>query len=213
MNEEIFQKLSEVSKGLLPILAIFFTAINSWHCSIMCGPILSVNQTGRYFYFNRIISYAVLGFLAGLFGKILIASLEFKLISFLSLGIFFLISMYVVFPTFFRIKKKKLTLNLSGLLMGFVPCHLLGFYYSIAILSGSPLVGSVLLFNHGLMSIPALAFFKKYNSYLVRRSSYKINLLIKTLIIVLVLFNFYTLASVFWGRHNSTSVLNIICNN
>lgn len=191
------------NNSLLPILAMLFSFTNSWHCSLMCGPMISVTQEkNKNYLFFRLVSYTLMGIITGFLGNILIYSLEFKLLNLISLGVLFTIAVISFFPKVFHIFKKnrwipsahinkKYSAALTGSLMALIPCHLLFFYYGLSILIGSPWKGGVLLFIHALMTTPALAFTTKIEKLLLIDKKNRIGFSVRILLYFLVVFNFY----------------------
>ncbi|MGH1469262.1 MAG: sulfite exporter TauE/SafE family protein [Bdellovibrionales bacterium] len=162
--------LLNISPSLLPALSITYSFLTSIHCSVMCSPLLPDQSVEKY-YSGRLVSYTVMGFLLGGLGQALLNSMEFKLISVLVFIVFAALTLIVLgynqlgkilFPKIeFKGKSSKSSLY-RGFFSAFIPCHLLYFFYSLAILSGTYLGGAIILFSHAIISMPALAYGKKF---------------------------------------------------
>jgi sulfite exporter TauE/SafE len=194
--------------ALLPLLALGFSFLNSWHCSLMCGPLAYIeNPRQRHLLlFLRIFSYTLMGFLMGWFGSFLRNSLELQIINALSFLIFFALTCLFILPElvpalpkwslrhFFNpLLSSKINPTSRGFLMAFIPCHLLSFYYAVAALNGSALLGAGLLFGHAVMTTPALAYYWKLNERFSKAPKI-FGKLIKVSLIFVVLFNLFYFA-------------------
>lgn len=169
----------ELSPALLPALSIIYSFLSSFHCSVMCSPLIPRQNPDKY-YLGRLISYSFIGGLLGAFGSLLLKSLEFKLFSILAFFIFAITTLitfgYISLNTFFSKKtfavQKQSKSNLyRGLLSALIPCHLLYFFYSLAVLSGTSIGGSIILFSHAVISMPALVYGNKAINYTSQKLS------------------------------------------
>lgn len=160
--------LSFQNPALLPLLAIPYSFLTSPHCFLMCSAqIPSCKQ--EPFYIGRLISYTLAGALLGFFGQGLLKSLEIKALSALAFFVYALVTLIILGfpilrkwkPSFFPQLSPKSSF-LRGLLMLFMPCHLLYFFYSLAILSANSWAGALILLGHGICSMPALAYGRSY---------------------------------------------------
>lgn len=169
----------KISPGLLPLFAIFYSFVNSWHCMAMCGPLLaghSKNSLDRFF-LVRVMSYTFCGALFGFAGNLLRKSLELTLVNAIGFFLLALISIYLILTYLLPQWRSRTNSRLrtvpaliQGILFPLMPCHLLGFYYGISALSGSAATGAILLFAHSISTIPALAYSQKAKRWLSNRS-------------------------------------------
>jgi sulfite exporter TauE/SafE len=129
----------------------------------MCSPFLPKQKSESYF-IGRIISYSLMGGALGGVGGLFIERLEYKAVAFFAFILFaaltaVLIGYTQIIESFFpRVKIKGGGAFLRGLLSAWIPCHLLYFFYALAVLSGTALGGGVILFAHAVVSMPALAY-------------------------------------------------------
>lgn len=190
-----------VNSGLLPLAGLLYSAMNSWHCVVMCGPFVSAGEPRviNALLIFRLISYTCLGGAFGFLGRQIRDSLAFDAIGIVSFSLFSVFSILCIFPFLFPRFKKFAPLALfskfRGLMWGFMPCHLLLFYYGIALLTGSTFVGAALLFSHAVMTTPALA----YTNYFMKKFSPKSQLVKNTLRFVLAALVIASLV-IFWQR-------------
>lgn len=204
----------KLSPGLLPLFAIFYSFVNSWHCMAMCGPLLAGHNKKSLdrFFLSRILSYTLFGALAGFAGKLLRDSLEMTFIN--ALGFFLLatISLYLVLTYLLpqwrsrtNSRLRSVPAVIQGILFPMIPCHLLGFYYGISALSGSAFIGALLLFVHSVSTMPALAYTQKAKRWLSNRSKI-LELSLRVILIALVILNL----AYFTGRvlHSGEDVSN-----
>lgn len=192
--------LLHVYPGLLPLAGLVFSLLSSWHCILMCGPIIgrTSNRSASRLLAFRLFSYTFAGGVFGFFGEQLRSSLEMKAVGAISFFVFSAVTLFCVLPLVFPRLKKISAVHLlnqfRGLGWSFVPCHLLMFFYGIAILSSSALTGALILFGHAVMTTPALSF---ANSYLrnLSRMPRNYGLLAKGALLFLIVFNL----CYFWG--------------
>lgn len=160
-----------MSPALLPIMGFFYSFLNSWHCSLMCGPSLLTmkkSDAHRLLIFRQI-SYAIMGGIFGGIGSSLKKSLEFEVVQIFGFVIYIFIILAFILPTLLPdwVWLKKLSPQkwlgkviyfprARGLLMGLIPCHILGFFYGLSALVGNIWIGMFLLFGHGIVSMPGL---------------------------------------------------------
>ncbi|NJL24550.1 MAG: sulfite exporter TauE/SafE family protein [Calothrix sp. SM1_5_4] len=159
--------------AFLPLAALIYSFLNSWHCSVMCGPLTvsSARKDQHTLLLFRLISYTCMGGVAGYAGRLLHSSLEYEVLRVIAFGAFAAITVFLVLPQLIP-SLPKFPLNrflkplrrttappiVRGLLIAAVPCHLLGFYYGVAALTASPWLGAGLLFGHAVMTTPGLAY-------------------------------------------------------
>ena len=156
----------DVNRGLLPFAALAYSFIQSWHCAAMCGGVIQSesNRSHSQLLFARLVSYTSVGALMGFFGQALIDSLETELIKFLSIAALFGLTFIFVIPQLLKpfhfFKNNKLfqfqSSTLRGIFIAATPCHSLTFYYGLAALNGSALLGGLMLLSHGVATTPAL---------------------------------------------------------
>lgn len=150
---------------------ITYSFLNSWHCSVMCGGLIfdgtraAVHRTLLW----RLISYSAMGALMGYFGQALIGSAEYKLLAAVGFVAMVAVSLTFLFPWLYgklfapirRMGERQLLRShprVRGLLIAAMPCHLLATCYGIAVLSGSAVLGALILFSHAVMTTPSLAY-------------------------------------------------------
>lgn len=171
---------------LLSILLMSFWG--SWHCAAMCGPISCRFHTKTQqmpYQLGRLISYMMVGALAGFAGNQLIpfnktawmiaVSLCFLVLAVNSILLF---RPHLQLPTdhpFVRnlstlpfLMMKRLGLNHAfgvGILTGLLPCSWLFMFYMAAAVAASPMAGALVMSMLWLGSVPALysasLFFRK----------------------------------------------------
>lgn len=159
------------------ILASSF--FGSWHCAGMCGPVASLmGQRGKlpYYHLGRLISYVLLGALAGGLGKFFLSSefVELRWLSSSLLAIILVVSgSSLIWPKFFaenRISHQILSSFKSirnfhlghssfvvGLLTALLPCGWLYTYVTAAVAAKSAWGGALILFLFWLGGLPALS--------------------------------------------------------
>jgi sulfite exporter TauE/SafE len=175
---------------------MIFSFLNSWHCAAMCGAMISQQPAKQIkkTLILRLASYTFFGGLLGAFGELLKNSLEYEILGAISFMVFTLISLVLILPYMFpRLKSLspvKYLANTRSLLWGAIPCHFLGFYYGIAIVSSSIFLGSLILFIHGLMTTPSLLYSLKISQKL-NHSPSLLKHLVKLIIILLTFANLY----------------------
>lgn len=169
--------------------ALVIGFIGSLHCVGMCGPIALMLPLNRdnpaiaffqimQYHFGRILSYASLGLLFGLFGRgLFVAGMQQKLSlwigAFLIAGFltnyFFSLKM-PVFKPYMRLlmrlqasmgkqlkKRSPYTTFLMGLLNGFLPCGMVYMALFGAVAMGSPAEGAVYMLAFGLGTVPLMS--------------------------------------------------------
>ncbi|NJN97864.1 MAG: sulfite exporter TauE/SafE family protein, partial [Anaerolineales bacterium] len=84
------QLLLGVSAALLPLGGLLYSFLNSWHCSIMCGPFAMVEEVRKFnlVLISRIVAYTSIGALMGALGQLLKDSLEVQLFGFVAFGLY-----------------------------------------------------------------------------------------------------------------------------
>lgn len=147
--------------------------LGSWHCAGMCGPIAALANRPRQFFFyqvGRLASYALLGTLAGAFGKGVLGWIpdDRKWIVSLVLGLFSLWILFAVWNLELPRQVQRflwqhrprhheiLNFFSLGALNGLLPCHWLYGFLVVAAGSGSPVKGAALTFSLWVGSLPWL---------------------------------------------------------
>ncbi|MEY2792218.1 MAG: hypothetical protein RJA76_210 [Bacteroidota bacterium] len=163
----------------------------SWHCVVMCGPILSFffNEGNKnywalvLYHLGRISIYALLGYLVALLGTIglftrywyIYLVLVALFIALLLIGIIkdqnfsFLHQVIGQRIYFFGKKTGKFKFLFFGMGNGFLPCGLVMAGLSTSLIQSSSLNGAINMIYFGLGTIPALLFtilgFNKVNHH------------------------------------------------
>ncbi len=170
----------------LSAIAIGF--MGSFHCVAMCGPIVlafsgSSSSTTSYLFsrgiynLGRIVTYAILGLIAGFLGHMFLIAGFQKSVS-IGVGIFILLSVLVVnylpgvkatskytlrLNTFLRRlfsdvlkKRSKASLFVGGLANGILPCGFVYFAMAGAAITQMPLHGALYMIMFGLGTVPAM---------------------------------------------------------
>lgn len=195
---------------LLPALAIALFFIQSWHCAMMCGPIVTSkkSRTEQNLYLQaRILSYSLAGAVAGGLGHSLIENSDLETLKILSFVVFFAITVTLVLLWFFKVSPYKFLplpkgflgrsrrrLNASaftqGLLSVSIPCPLIFQMLTLALASQSWLGGLMVGLGHSVATTPALwksaYWLKKLNL-----KSKRLSLLIQTVILVFIAFQLF----------------------
>jgi sulfite exporter TauE/SafE len=198
--------LLEISPGLIPLLVFPISFFQSWHCVFMCGSLqANKSKVGQNnFLQGRIIGYSISGATYGYFGKKLTSFLEYQALGALAYFLFVILTLTLIaqWMGWFNISSKKhkscmqidsnkSTSSLAsfgqGLLMTFIPCHLLFQIFGLAILTGSVAGGFLVGLVHGLSSTPALWWGQRFviNNFKTK----KLVIFLKLLLAILLIFN------------------------
>jgi sulfite exporter TauE/SafE len=166
---------------MIPAFLIGLTG--SLHCVGMCGPIAMAAPVGKnnkwlglsIYHISRIFSYAALGFLFGGLGYSFSAAGLQKWVAIL--GGTLLLSMVwlpglaskinsgLSFPTLKiamakQLKKNRLSaLSVLGMLNGLLPCSMVYFALTGAIITGEPILGALFMVAFGLGTYPTMVIF------------------------------------------------------
>ncbi|MCP5500027.1 MAG: sulfite exporter TauE/SafE family protein [Leptospiraceae bacterium] len=175
------QNIETTNQWVLAVSIFSSAFLGSTHCLGMCGPItLIMNRSyiEHFFYHTgRLISYILLGLIAGFFGQFLFIGFSKSLIATLtpiSLGLVFIYLAYNILQQkkfhidlpFLKgllqkqMKEEKSHYNsfLIGLLSFSLPCGWLYGYVIGAATTNNPLSGAVFMFMFWLGTVPILIF-------------------------------------------------------
>lgn len=169
----------------IPIAVFMASILGSSHCVSMCGPIaITVNNDNGYlglYHFGRLLSYLLLGILAGFLGEAFLSS-KYPLIAgfaVLIMSFFFILSglrlirqkpMDLIFsrkisnllfiPFRWSLKQKPMLRSLAiGIVNGFLPCGWVYIFVLGAIATKDAIYGGFLLAIFWLGTVPALTVF------------------------------------------------------
>lgn len=180
--EELIRHWSFLS---IPLAVFIASILGSTHCITMCGPIaITVNNSSGYlslYHIGRLISYLLLGALAGLLGETFLSN-NSSLISTISIA---LISIFFIYTGYKLVRGKPLEFLPSktiasliskpakwsltqsrpvksltlGIVNGFLPCGWVYIFVIGAVATKSPLYSAGILFIFWLGTVPALSAF------------------------------------------------------
>lgn len=165
--------------------ALFAGLVTSVHCVAMCGPLSCAFTPSKpsdaepsvvltSYHLAKLLSYAIVGTLAGAFGSVVIRTVESSWLNFLpwTLVAFFLVvafrlDRYMPKPQWLGRYYRKVTARFSRLskpiaagLIGFasplLPCGPLYMIFGLALFSGSALKGAEFAIGFGLGTMPLL---------------------------------------------------------
>lgn len=185
----------------IPIAVLMASLFGSSHCISMCGPIaITVNNDNGYlslYHFGRLLSYLLLGILAGYFGEAflsskypIIAGLSVSMISFFfilsglrlvrqkSLDLIFSrkISNLLFIPFKWSLKQKPILRSFAiGIVNGFLPCGWVYIFVLGAIATKDTFYGGLLLAIFWVGTVPALTVFPFFYKKTLARFPKKIN--------------------------------------
>ena len=206
---EVQNTLVTQSPALYPLLGLIYSVLSSFHCTVMCTPFVP-KKKNDYYHFGRILSYTLIGSIMGGFGLIIKKSLEYELIAVFSFILFAVFTLSLVFSDTLAKKihfpKSILGIKnsfLRGILSGFLPCHLLFFFYSLAGLSATFWGGALILFTHSIATIPALSLGQNLLGY-IAQNIYFGRKLVKILILLICVINLF-----FFGAQLFSPVENV----
>lgn len=195
----------------IPIAVFVASLLGSSHCVSMCSPIaITVNNDKGYlslYHFGRLLSYLLLGVLAGYFGEAflssrypIIASLSVSIISFffilsglrllrqkpLDLSVSRKISSLLFIPFKWSLRQKPILKSVAiGIVNGFLPCGWLYIFVLGAVATKEALYGALLLAMFWLGTVPALTVFPFAYKKTFNRFPKKINQLAGVVLILL----------------------------
>ena len=180
--EELIRHWSFLS---VPLAVFVASILGSTHCVTMCGPIaITVNNSNGYmslYHIGRLISYLILGILAGFLGEAFLSN-NFPLISTISIvliSIFFIhtgyklvagkpleflpsktIASLISKPAKWSLSQRRPIKSLTlGIVNGFLPCGWVYIFVIGAVTTKSPLYSAGILFIFWLGTVPALSAF------------------------------------------------------
>jgi sulfite exporter TauE/SafE len=172
-----------ISTAALVIGILSSSFFGSWHCAAMCGPIATLMSTRNSlvaYHLGRMISYTLLGIVAGGLGQVFLNS-DFILLRWVSSAVLALIlissGLNLIWPKFFSDKmaltpwshkvllliKKLQAFHIGrsgfvvGLLTALLPCGWLYTYVVAAMATKSPWAGALTLFLFWLGGLPSLS--------------------------------------------------------
>lgn len=201
----IFNMIPTIDNNLTYPMLFITGILTSIHCISMCGAINLIAVSGfnnnfkRSLLYNlgRIISYTIIGAIAGLIGEVLsfnnivsgiimvIASISMFIIALNMLGIIHL-------KKIFKIKHRFRPRNsfLIGLLNGFMPCGPLQAMQVYALSTGSIIKGLLSMLIFGLGTVPLMLLFGIVINLIKGKTKYLINKISIVLIIFLSIMMF-----------------------
>ena len=210
--EELIRNWSFLS---IPVAVFVASILGSTHCVTMCGPIaITVNNSSGYmslYHIGRLISYLILGTLAGLLGEAFLSN-NFSLISTISIVListFFIYTGYKLIigkpleflPSktiaFLISKPAKWSLSQSrpvksltlGIVNGFLPCGWVYIFVIGAVATKNPLYSAGILFIFWLGTVPALSAFPYLYKKTLRRAPKRLAVAAGVLLIIVGLAN------------------------
>jgi len=165
--------------------ALIAGLITSVHCVAMCGPLSCAFAPSKSsdaspqliltcYHLAKLLSYAIVGTLAGAFGSVVILTVEDSWLNYLPwiLVVFFLVvafrldrffpkplwlaSLYRRVTARFSRMKKPAAASLIGLASPLLPCGPLYMIFGLAFFSGSALKGAEFAIGFGLGTLPLL---------------------------------------------------------
>lgn len=149
----------------------------SWHCILMCGPILSRINSSQTFHFSqvlyqigRILIYTILGFLVAKFANIGLLK-DYWYIYFIASGLLiFLLGKGIIEDKVFNFfyqnigkkmqsfgkEKGRIRWLIFGMANGFLPCGMIAQGLGIALIQPSANLGALSMLAFGIGTLPAL---------------------------------------------------------
>ncbi|GJM16303.1 MAG: membrane protein [Thermodesulfobacteriota bacterium] len=210
--EEVLRQWSFLS---IPVAVLVASILGSTHCITMCGPIaITVNNSSGYmslYHIGRLISYLILGTLAGLLGEAFLSN-NFPLISTISIGlisIFFIytgyklvvgkpleflpsktISSLISKPAKWSLSQSKPIKSLTlGIVNGFLPCGWVYIFVIGAVATKNPVYSAGILFIFWLGTVPALSAFPYIYKKTFKKAPRKLAIAAGVLLIIVGLAN------------------------
>jgi len=210
--EELLRQWSFLS---IPVAVFVASILGSTHCITMCGPIaITVNNSSGFmslYHLGRLLSYLVLGILAGLVGETFLSN-NIPLVSTISIiliSIFFIYTGYKLVrgkpleflpgktisklmskPAKWSLTQSKEVKSLTiGIVNGFLPCGWVYIFVIGAVATKSPLYSAVILFIFWLGTLPALSAFPFIYKKAIKRAPRKLAVAAGILLITIGLAN------------------------
>lgn len=207
--------ISQWSFLSIPLAVFIASILGSTHCVSMCGPIvITVNNSNSYVYLyhiGRLISYLILGALAGLTGETFLSN-NFPIVSTISvvlISIFFIYSGFKLVMgkplEFLPVKTAAHVLTKSakwsmtqsrpvksltiGIINGFLPCGWLYIFVIAAVATKSPLYSTGLLFVFWLGTVPALSLIPYIYKKALKKASKNMAMVAGIILIVIGIIN------------------------
>ncbi|MEQ1878499.1 MAG: sulfite exporter TauE/SafE family protein [Bdellovibrionia bacterium] len=198
---EWMEQVLQLSPAVMAITVFTASLLGSIHCAGMCGPLqfaVAPNRSALIFYTSgRLISYTLLGVLAGQVGGALLSDSAsqvlawFSGLSFAAILVVFAIRLFKGIPGFhselqtklstqilketFKIRRSQRRGLFFGLLTPLLPCGWLLSFLLAAGLTEDPLRGGVLMFSFCVGTLPVLGLLPIIKSVLSRKLSIKVN--------------------------------------
>lgn len=207
---QLQNSLLTLSPALIPLLTVPLSLIQSWHCSLMCGPFVatkSPQQRNRYLQ-GRWLSYTAAGTLFGAIGETLRQALELRVLGAVVFFVFLALTLFLVSVWLGHniLKIKTLALShdslrrvadrssfLHGLLSVALPCGLLYQVFGLSILCHSWMGGLLVGSAHATASMPGFWLSSKVMRRFKQFGSQR-QLLFKALLLLLILLNLFFFA-------------------
>jgi sulfite exporter TauE/SafE len=207
---QLQNSLLTLSPALIPLLTVPLSFIQSWHCSLMCGPFVATKspQQKNYYLQGRWLSYTAAGTLFGAVGETLRQALELKVVGAVAFFAFLGLSLVLVSIWLGRglVKIKapalshhslRLVADRSSFLHGFLsvalPCGLLYQVFGLSILCHSWIGGLLVGSAHATASMPSFWLSSKVMRRF-KQFGYRRQLLFKLLLLLLILLNLFFFA-------------------
>jgi len=210
--EELIRNWSFLS---IPLAVFVASILGSTHCVTMCGPIaITVNNSSGYmslYHVGRLISYLILGALAGLLGEAFLSN-NTSLISTISItliSIFFIYTGYrlvrgkpleflpsktiaslISKPAKWSLSQSRPVKSLTlGIVNGFLPCGWVYIFVIGAVATKNPLYSAGILFIFWLGTVPALSAFPYIYKKTFKRAPRKLATVAGVILIIVGLVN------------------------
>ncbi len=199
----------------IPLAILIASLMGSMHCVSMCSPIAIVvkNRNGNLFLYHtgRLLSYLVLGILAGFLGdRFLNNGYHYVTVfSVIALSFFLIYSGYrilwernfhwelpsgvkavIYLPMKWAFKRNRYVMSTAvGVVNGFIPCGWVYLFVIGSVAAADPLSGALLISFFWLGTVPALTVFPVFSDKLMGRFPVKAYKLAGVLLILTGIFN------------------------
>ena len=218
LRETRLNSLAELPASVFPVAVLGASLVGSWHCAGMCGPVAcssGLQGQSHVYHLGRLMSYLILGLLAGSLGYTLINEqvLPFKYSAGIMMGAL-LCSLGINF--FFGwnwpekilkgagrklwnhllpfLRKQNSQKFLLGFFTGVLPCGWLYSFVLVAAATKSPTIGALTMFAFWLGTVPALLLMSAGFRRLIRAPQTKLR---QTLGVLFILAGIYSVATQF----------------